>query len=49
MKIIEGFTRTQYGDAFISGRLRNPKTDFTGSQWKEVRKPGPEYGRRVAA
>lgn len=38
----------QYGDDFVSGKIRKP-TDFTGNMWKEVRKPMPRPGLRVAA
>lgn len=45
---VYAFSRTQYGDDFISGRINKPSQSFRGSFWKEVARPGPGYGRRVA-
>ncbi len=45
---VVSFRRRQYGDDFLSGKLRK-ETDFTGLNWKEVKKPAPEGGKRVAA
>jgi hypothetical protein len=46
---VVAFTRTQYGDEFISGRIHKPLISFVGHRWKRVNKPGPEYGRRLLA
>lgn len=43
---VVSFRRRQYGDDFISGKLRKD-TDFAGAQWKEVPKPQTEPGRRT--
>jgi hypothetical protein len=38
----------QYGDDFIHGKIRKA-TYFTGGMWREVSKPRPTPGLRVAA
>lgn len=43
---VVSFIRCQYGDEFISGKIRKP-TDFTWYPWKEVPKPQPEHGRKM--
>ena len=45
---VVAYRRRQYGDDFISGKIRKPLTDFTGIHWKEVKKPTPGQGVRLA-